>query len=166
MLVVLGTLLAGASIVRADDAPLTVCDALNRRAELNHKVIAIRGYELADEGTWLMSDKCDSLVTKDHKWSAMIYIEADSAAREKVGFKAEPYQTEQKKINAELQKQGYDRKRHQMWLTYVGRLESFEDLRAQGRPAGSGYGHLGAAPARLIVSEVKDVALKPWPTKK
>ena len=160
ILSILASLLATATIVCAADSPLSVCDVLNRRAEFNHKVIAIRGVQKSDEGVWLTSSNCVMLSTPEGQWPAVIYVETDSDVRKSAGFHAEPYQTEANRINAELQKKGYDRKRHEITLTYIGRFESAEDLRSKGSPPGTGFGHLSSAPARLIVSEVKDLSLR------
>ena len=160
----LTSIVSTAALAHADEAPLSVCDALARRAEFNHKVIAIRGVFLTDEGSWLMSNNCGTLATPEFKWPAMIWIESSKEAQQSAGFHDEPYQTQVKNINAELQKQGYDRKRHEIWLTYIGRFETFEDLRRQGKPVGYGFGHLNSAPARLIVNEAKDLQIKPSPS--
>jgi hypothetical protein len=154
---VLAALLAGSTVVNAGDAPLSVCDVLARRAELNHKVIAIRGVELStDEGSWLTSPSCASTVIQGREWPAMIWIELGTTDREKAGFHAEPYDTEVKQIQAELEKQHYDPKRHQMWLTFIGRFETYNDL----GPRSRGFGQLSSAPAAIIVNEVRDLVLR------
>ena len=142
---------------------MSVCDALTRRISLNHKIVAVRGIQLAtDEGAWLQGVGCGKSITVNgQEWPTFIWLEMSARRRKAAGVEAVELETSVKRINTAIAKRGFDPKRDRLWLTYVGVFETDDESGQHVDNAGAGagqigFGHLNAARAQLIVKGVRD----------
>lgn len=152
----------------AEEPALSVCDVLARTRELNHQLVAVRGVQLAsEEGTWLTGVNCSKpLITDGYQWPSTVWLELRTSIRRAAGFNLERYRLHSKLILAMISKQRHDTERDRVWLTYVGRLEAYDNLSEHvvhdsTGARGFGFGHMNAAPVMLIVSDVKDLYVEP-----
>ena len=147
---------------------VSVCDALKRRVSLNHKIIAVRGIQLAtDEGAWLKGLDCgESLAVGGHAWPTFIWLELSTRSRSAAGFGSTDLDASVKRINAEIVKRGFDPKRDRLWVTYVGMFETDDESGQRVDDSGrsqAGFGHLNSAHAQLIVKDVRDAVVEQAP---
>lgn len=149
---------------------ISVCGALKRRMSLDHKIVAVRGIQLAtDEGAWLKGLDCgESLAVGGHAWPTFIWLEMSTRSRKAAGFGSIDLDASIKRINAEIAKSGFDAERDRLWLTYVGTFETDDESgkHIEGGDAGrsqAGFGHLNTAHAQLIVKDVRDPVVEQAP---
>ena len=133
----------------AADEPITVCDALQRRGSLKGTRVSIRGIQVATgEGVWLTDVGCsEHFMVGGKKLRALIWLDLSPGGRRTAGIDAPGLQTSVQRVNRELANRGFDLSKDRLWLTFEGVLQAREDV---------GLGHLNAAPASLIVVEMKN----------
>jgi hypothetical protein len=153
--------LLAAAVRGAPDDTISVCGALSVRSSLSHKVVSIRGLQSATgEGAWLIGTDCgESISVGGRPWRTSIWLELSAQAREAVGIRSGGLETSMKRVNSEIEKAGFDAKRDRLWVTYIGLFEVDDDNGRRIDSDGSvqaGFGHLNAAHAQLIVSDVRD----------
>jgi hypothetical protein len=143
-------------VISAVDRPLTVCEVLQRGSEFNHKLVAIRGIQMGtDEGAWLDGKGCQGIRTVG-RTQAIIWLETAANRRVAAGFEPVDLARSAQRINAEISKAHYDRRRDQLHLTYVGLFQMADSEETRGE----GFGHLNSAIAALIVKDVMDVVVE------
>jgi len=137
------------------------------RNEFDGKMVAVRGaVEGTDEGAWLRSSQnCKyKLVTRGITWPNVISLEypnnESTNPADHVDFDVdwEAIYT----VGVAVPK-GFNRKIDQIVKTYVGLFQTYPDLDSRvssdkGDALKAGFGHLGGAPARILVKTVRDVA--------
>jgi len=171
--------LAGAGFLLAqteDHSPaashvVTVCEALSAPLKYNGHVVTIRGrVDSTDEGTWLVGDGCPGIfVTAGYAWPSVISVAMPTIPAplriHQVNFKFD--WESRRKVEAkseELQKSAPPRC---LEFTYSGLFETRVDwsdakLRyTNGTWKYAGFGHLGDAPAQLLLKSEDDVAVVP-----
>ena len=155
--------MSGVYALRAAPPPASVCDLLANPQSFNHKLIAVRGVQVATgEGVWLDGNGCTKRITAGgYQWPDIMWIELSDRVRREAGFNVEPLRTDVARIDAQLKKQDFNPRRDRLWITYVGRFETYDDfehhvLRDSAGSRGIGFGHLNSAPAMLIVTAVRD----------
>lgn len=155
---------------KSQDSPpeqrtLSVCDVLSSPMKYNGQLVTIRGVsEGTEEGWWIGADKTcpNPLVTNSYAWPSIIWVQAVGGHEHnpKAGL-----QTDQKalsKVDRDLRLMRIDPKTDRIWLSFTGVLETREftpkDVgKADGQWRASGYGHLGSAPAQLLLKTVGDL---------
>lgn len=152
--------------VTAQSTVVSVCDALSKRTEFNGKTISVRG-EVAgsEEGAWLVARACSyKLVENGIEWRLIISLEyPESSTHESSGRIASKVDWEaMRKADAKIREMKPDREKDLVTATYVGTFRTYGDLGKRTDPSGRnpvrfGFGHLGAAPAELIIQTIKDV---------
>lgn len=125
---------------------LSVCDALNQRSVLNgRKAVVIKGELIGtDEGAWLRSmAPCSTEIELEGlKWPSAISLEIhNNIPVPKVRPRAEG-----EKIIVVLEGE---------FVTHV----PFQRVLYNGRIIGFGFGHLGAAPAMLVVARYRQTEI-------
>jgi hypothetical protein len=146
---------------------LSVCDAIAQHNQLNHKSVVIRGVQVAtDEGTWLEGRGCsENLATSGYFWPTTIWLELSEQYRRRLGWDSTLADTSIARINSQLKKNGFDRTKEELVLTYVGLFETYDNFedhvfRDSAGAHGRGFGHLNSSPAMLVVKDVRDPAIK------
>lgn len=157
--------LSGASIPEK----VTVCEVLANPLKYNGKLILLEGEIYGtDEGGWLTATTCATpFTTGEHVWPNSIFLQdpGDKHTLHKVDFTYD-YVAEKKffAISDRLEKQNPGRKLR--WV-YEGLLETRTDWQSfharypNGTSRYIGFGHLGEAPAQLIVKAIHDVSPGP-----
>ncbi len=156
-------LLAGQASVQPANPPiLTVCEALDKAAEYDGKVVIVVGASSGtSEGSWIGEDCPGELVIDGRKWSYGISTayslgEVDPPPRLPNGFRWDKKALGEKltqvkeatKLEVLPQYHYSDR-----WMAIYGRLEAKitrVEIRGDTRITYTGYGHLGNAPAQLV----------------
>ena len=148
---------------------LSVCEVIEHRDEYNGKMVGIRGaVEATDEGIWLTAaaDCKYKLVTKGFIWPDMVSLEypnnSSKDPTEHTDFEVD--WTAMNTVGIAIPK-GFNPETDEIIKTYVGLFQTYADLGSHvfpEVPGGKywlkfGFGHLGAAPARILVKTVKDV---------
>jgi len=159
--------LGAAALLRSQvgtDRPLTVCQILSSRAAYSGRRVTVRGrLVVGPEGSYLMGDGCQPLVTDGYTWAATgIDVEAaNSAPARSEHGSARPAEI----AAADLERAPQAVPGGAIYVTLVGRFETrlhFQMiLRGDGKTVPNGYGHLNSCPARMVYSEMKDVAAIP-----
>lgn len=163
----------GTDTSNGDVAVLTVCEALENLNQLNGKNVVLVGKLVSTmEGQWLSQECKQKLVTVGYTWMSIISL---TYVRSTVnppsvpgGFKwdvkllQEKLHQVQKTTKLEVLKHdNYPDK----WFAILGRFETRIPpqvaIGADGRPHGNGFGHMGAAPARLVSDQDGKRELKP-----
>jgi hypothetical protein len=154
----------------ADLPVIPVCEALTHSDLYNHKIVAIRGVQMAgSEGGWLNGEGCDrAFVTNGYVWPSIIWLEMSESDRLAAGIPAPERYASIKRINSELKRKGYDVTRDRLTITYVGLFEVYDDSKSgihlDSRFVNApGFGHLNGAPAQIIVIDVKDLSIEKRP---
>jgi hypothetical protein len=146
--------------------PLTVCESLDHRNDLDGKMIAIRGVSVGtSEGVWLVDPKCpDPIATPRYAWPRSIYLASISHASSPVDFRFDSKADD--KLRAEFERLHVNRKAVRIWITYVGRFETRKDLSTalfrdyNGGLHPAGFGQLNSVPAQLVVKTQRDMTIQ------
>jgi hypothetical protein len=150
------------------ETPISVCELLERRVELNGRLVTVRGeVRSGPHGGWLTasSDCRYQLASKASPWPNYIWIMfplnqtpyEEFHASFKVDFKSV------RRAENKVRKLGFNDETDQLIETYVGRFVTYPDLESRVNPpslGGSklGFGPVGLdAPAQLIIKSVADV---------
>jgi|SRR5665213_2099720 len=151
----------------AEPQVISVCEALTHPELYDHKLVAIRGIEVAGmEGGWLKGQSCDkAFITNGYIWPSMVWLEMSRSAREAAGIQAKELKSSLKRMDAELKKKGFNSHRDRLVITYVGFLQLYDDSTQEYHPdsrstRANGFGHLNASPAQVIVEDVKDAVIE------
>jgi hypothetical protein len=167
--VILAVLIIGAMPLHGlqpEPEVLSVCDILRDPVQYNGKIIAVRGFLVStDEGSWLHGECKEPLITNGYKWASMIWPESPTSgfALHKAPFEEDVLA--QREMWATRDREITDR-RDRLWVTYIGLLETRPTMnlevfvRPNGQRQPVGFGHLGGAPAQLLVKTVKDVVVE------
>src|ERR1700722_7071133 len=143
--------------------PLTVCDVLSKSLDYDGKLITIRGTMAgADEGAWLTGKDCPgALVTFTYTWPSVIWLEIPNSDRtylHPVDFQY-VFESELRQDNA-YRGLGPRVDPDCFAWTYTGLFETRKDWSKayvtypNGTSKFLGFGHLGEAPAQLILKSV------------
>jgi hypothetical protein len=159
--------LFGQVVARESPPLLSVCELLIHRNEFNGKMVSVRGaIEGTNEGAWLRSSQsCKyKLVTRGITWPNVISLEYPNNESPNPEDHAN-FDVDWNAINTVgvAIPNGFNRKTDQIVKTYVGLFQTYPDLDRRlssdkGDALKSGFGHLGGAPARILVKTVKDAA--------
>lgn len=156
-----------------DNRVLSVCEVLRSRLTHNGKIIAVRGVlHSSPEGTWLSGGRCAGEVrTGDHVWPNAINLSIIEplvpwpdwpSVRDDVAIKRV-----QERIR-QLKPQSNDN----IWITCVGRFETFTDLSAQvyrtpdGKLQVRGLGDQSAFSAQFLTISTRDPEVERRPPTK
>lgn len=146
---------------------LTVCQALERRLELDGRIITIRGHLVGTlEGAWLDSSACDGVAKTDyHVWPVLISLESRSTALpiHPIDFEEDTssrIRAEQKYLQMKLRIP-----ERCIEITYTGQFATKREFDRQvytnSPPRFLGFGHGSEAPAQLVIKTTDDVAAIP-----
>ena len=154
--------IAGVSACAADET-VSVCDALRRRDALHSKLVAIRGLLLAtDEGGWLLGRDCgEAIIINGRAFRSAIWLEMSGSSRRAAGVWSPDLDASIKKINLEIAKRKFDPQRDRLSVTYIGVFEAYDGQ--DNHALRDGFGHLNAAPAQLIVKDIRDAVVEAGP---
>ena len=154
-------------VVEREPRLLSVCELIAHRNEFNGKMVGVRGaVEGTDEGAWLRSPQnCKyKLVTRGITWPNVISLEYPNNESTDPADRVD-FEVDWKAINTVgiAIPNGFNRKTDQIVKTYIGLFQTYSDLDSRvssdkGDALKAGFGHLGGAPARILVKTVKDVA--------
>jgi hypothetical protein len=148
----------------------TVCDVLRDPLKYDGRMILLEGDLYAtDEGGWMAASACPArFVTGGHVWPNSISLQWDPYDKHnlhQVGFIYDEASERRALAKADSLKRKYPGKRLR-WI-YEGLLETRRDWAAflarypNGTSQYIGFGHLGEAPAQLIVKAINDVSVIP-----
>jgi hypothetical protein len=148
-------------------ALLSVCELIEHRNEYNGKIVAVRAMlEGTDEGMWLraFNDCKYKLITRGVTWPNAISLEYPKNNSKNQADHAD-FQVDWQVIHTVglAIPPGFDPKTEVIIKTYVGLFQTYADLESRVSPAVPnalrlGFGHLGTAPARILLKTIKDVA--------
>jgi hypothetical protein len=158
--------MCAALVQAAEPKVVSVCDVLRHPKLYDHKLVAIRGIEIATgEGVWLKALDCDNaFVTNGYVWPSTIWIDISDSDRAAAGVQGPELASSNKRIDEDLKKRGFDSKKDRLVITYVGLFEAYDDTAQEFHPdsrstRANGFGHLNDAPAQIIVKDVKDAVI-------
>lgn len=189
-LAILGALMSLCSSQETEppQKPLSVCEVLQRRAELmgrfetlqgeyktEHmgRTVTVRGeVKFGPHGAYLIAaPTCTfKLTTGFFSWPNVIFLEYPINTSRFESDHA-PFEVDWISVRqAERQRQGYNSASHQLFETFTGLLVSYDKLEAGTSPIGpikrSGFGPAGLdAPAKLLIKSVADVVVIRKPRK-
>jgi len=137
----------------------TVCEVLkDDPVRLNGSVISVRGIlSISDEGAWLFGDCEKHLVTRGVTWSNVLWLETDETDAQAV--------RSVKNMWKRIRTLHADPRNDSVYVTLVGRLETEASMNAaivprmDGTLARAGFGHLGAAPAQIVIQKATDITV-------
>jgi hypothetical protein len=186
-LAILGALLSLCSSQEAEpqQEPLSVCEVLQRRAELmgrfetlqgeyktehNGRTVTVRGeVKFGPHGAYLIAaPTCTfKLTTGFASWPNVIFLEYPINSSSPFESTYAPFEVDWVSVRharGEVERQGYHSASHQLLETFTGQLVSFDKLEAGTSPIGpikrSGFGPAGLdAPAKLLIKSVSDVVV-------
>lgn len=161
---------AGISSAQTPHA-LTVCEVLSAPLRYNGRLITIRArVDGTDEGAWLVGNGCPNvLVTAEHVWPSEIFLAMPTLPAplriHQVNFKFD--WDSQRKMEAKSEELKKSIPPECLAFTYTGLFETREDWSraklnyANGTSKYAGFGHLGEAPAQLLLRSADDVEAVP-----
>jgi len=158
--------LSGASIPEK----VTVCQVLADPLKYNGRLILLGGESFGtDEGSWLTASGCPTqFVTGGHVWPNSIFLQANPNDRNnlhKVDFAYDFGSEAPAYAKAKSLEEKYPGRK--LRWTFEGLLEtrtdweSFHARYPNGTSRYIGFGHLGEAPAQLILKALHDVSVAP-----
>jgi hypothetical protein len=160
-----------AAVQGAEPEVISVCEALTHPNLYDHKLVSIRGVQIASmEGGWLKGQNCEgAFITNGYIWPSILWLETSESARAAAGIQGPALESSLKSGNKELKRRGFNNDRDRLMITYVGLFEAYDDSAQEFHPDGhstraNGFGHLNGAPARIIVSDVKDAVIEKGPS--
>ncbi len=153
-----------------DSKAISVCDVIKDPLRYNGKMVAVRGYlAQTDEGAWLAEDDCPEPLkaVSGFTYRNLIWLQSAESplALHRVDFTLDEKALEQVFRQAERLNRG---PKDRLRITYVGLLETWGNIRSctfiggDGKEHPGGFGHLGAAPAQLLVKTAKDPEVVPY----
>jgi hypothetical protein len=151
-----------------DGTVIEICDILRDPVSFNGKEVAIRGvFRDTDEGAWLVGECPVPLSTGGYVWNSHIYL---ISPRSKFVLRSVEYSEDSAafEVLASRLKDRKDPIRDKAIVTVFGKIETREDLEAQvyrdrdGRVRPAGFGHMGGAPAQLVLKTVRDISVVPF----
>ena len=139
---------------------LSVCDVLRGDpTKLNGSIVSVRGViEITDEGKWLVDDCSDHLVTQGVVWPNALWLTTDDTDERAMKSLDEMW-AKLRRMHANLQ-------RDRVWVTFTGHLRTRGSMDDEvypgpnGRLVRVGFGHLGAAPAEIIVEKADGLVVE------
>jgi hypothetical protein len=140
--------------------PLTVCDVFRDLQRYNGMPLAVLGVEVSGkEAQYLWEGGCEApLVTGAHKWGNQITFawKDRSAPSPPASFRIDPVTLAVKSARVKSQTPLEPRSRgyHDRLVVVYGRFETrerFVEVKIYDGVAGNGFGHMGFAPAQLLV---------------
>jgi hypothetical protein len=147
-------LLASQANPELDSFPiLTVCEALDKAAEYDGKVVIVVGTATGtSEGSWIGEDCPGELVIDGRKWGYAISTGYLDDGEDPPPPLPKGFRWDKQALREKLR--GVKKTRHR-WAVY-GRLEAKTtrvEVREALRITSTGYGHQGSAPAQLVWPE-------------
>jgi len=175
-LAMIGISVAGPLVAQGPPAPaaadppvITVCDALRAGSFYDGRMVRIRGrIDGTTEGTWLVGDDCPGvLVTDQHLWPSWVWLAQPGwpLVLHPIDFKFDKLSgLHFRRAYRRLAKRTPDRC---ILSTVTGLFETRTDWLGQkltyrnGASKYAGFGHLGEAPAQLILRSEDSVEVIP-----
>jgi hypothetical protein len=171
LLVIIGFVSAEAqtSDASAPARALTVCEVLAEPLKYDGQMLTIRGsLDGSGDGAWLTSTRCpDVMVTDGHVWPVLISLQyPDHKNRlHPVTFKFDA--ASERRIGAKYRELARSADGKCLVWTYTGVFETRRDWSTARAPHPGGpspfvgFGHLGVAPAQLLLKSADDVEAVP-----
>jgi hypothetical protein len=151
---------------------VTVCEALSKPLKYDGQVVQMRGrVNGTDEGTWFIGDNCAGIFVTDnnHIWPSMVFLATPSSTTvgrtrlHSVDFNfdlqsSRRLEEKYRQIRARVPDECIS------W-TYTGLFETRRDWSTakatypNGTSKVIGFGHLGEAPAQIILKSADDVSI-------
>ena len=139
---------------------ISVCELFNNPHQYSGKTVRVRGIY------WYgLRETCSrQFKTNGHVWPTAINLVDSEYMKDDGGTVSfvtdrDSWDSLDRLVIAE----GKAKKKEEIWVTVIGRLEPLAQQRNDGTITG-GYGHLGEYPAQLVVKRIVDVAIKARPT--
>ncbi len=156
-----------ASPALSQDIPvLSVCEVLAQATRYNGRMVMVTGIDSGtDEGSWLRGEECPEYQAGGRTWKAIVWVASPQSADRRVDF-AFDVDSLARSI-AQFRRLRRNTLVRCIAVTYTGIFETRTDWDAftinypDGRVTHVGFGHLGAAPAQLIMKSVDSVARIP-----
>ncbi len=151
-------------LARGSSIPLSVCELFEHLPRYNGKRITVTGPIINQHAYMIGQVNCrQRFVTRGFKWPWVIAM--TTAAAE---FDAEnaPFSTDRASLHALDLALIAAKKGTEIWVTVTGELrlkKHYHAVHTNYGVLGDGYGHLGAAPALLVIERVDHVELKNGP---
>jgi hypothetical protein len=145
-----------------------VCDLFRDPVRWNGVMIQVRSpieRGAAEDGPWLTGGHCDAgIVVKGEKFPNLIYIQ--DPRNRKLCLHPVEFKRDQPSADAfSAILQSVDPTKEYVWATVIGLFETrspLGELIQQKRPwRYNGFGHLGGAPAQIIVKTMTDMRITP-----
>ena len=160
--------LPGSAISKSMDSipTLTVCEALSHAAEYDGKVVRIRDQVVGtSEGTAFLGETCPGIYVTDSKvWPSAIAWTMPTAKGSIIHPVDFSYDwSSDKKVKRKWRKLRTQMPDRCIAVVFTGMFESWSNSAAKKIDPGghyeiSGFGHLNAAPAQLVLRSADDVA--------
>lgn len=160
---------AGVVLASEPQGPVSVCELMAHRAELDRHVVLVRGaIGGGGHGTWLVaSPTCTHrLTTRGVTWPNIVFLTLPNNQSKDPAFHADfaPDMRAIERANRDAVRAGYNGKDNHMVATYEGLLVTYLDLAERVSPGVPGalrlgFGPLVGAPAQLLIRTVKDVTV-------
>lgn len=144
-------------------AILSVCALLKDPLAMNGKLVAVAGTLRAYQGWWLYDDQCPSHLSIDgHEFDNLIAV---SRPTDLVRVHDVKFDTDEDSLLGVTKAFGHDEKIHpRISVVFVGLFETRPGLNLVSAVGSSqGFGHLGAAPAQLLLKECRGVTAENGP---
>ena len=160
------TLLSVGSVQSAmpQSEPLTVCSVLADAPRYNGEMVRIRARVVSTgEGTWLVGSGCDGAMTvSGYAWPSIIWLAYPDSRVLKHPVAFDFDWKSQARTTEKYEKSRTHWAEESVEWTYSGMFETRSDWWNYVGPDGklnkySGFGHLGGAPAQLIIRSLDDV---------
>jgi len=135
----------------------SVCELLADPLSFDGKLVAVKGSLRAYQGWWLYDDQCQSKFTvQGHSFENLITV---TSPTDLVRVHDVPFDTDDDSVALVAKAFGGNTSTQPRVLaTFVGVFETREELNLVSRNGASrGFGHLGAAPAQLLLRECREV---------
>lgn len=155
--------------VGAQQQPLSVCEVLQRRAELMGRIVTIRGeVKAGGHGVYLMAEpSCGfKLTTAGQSWRNIVFLDHpnNTSVLETSHAPFEVDLVSVRRAQREALRQGYQSDQDRIFETFTGLLVSFDKLEQQASPGApimkrAGFGAGLDAPAQLLIKTIADVVV-------
>jgi|SRR5579883_1809314 len=151
---------------------LTVCEILSSPLSYEGRIVTIVGpIQGTDEGTWFVGEDCPGVwVAEGHKWPSVIALMTPNSIPPPLRIHTVDFMFDlesDRRVERKYRSLASGVPPRCVLFTYTGMLETQKDwTKAKAvYPDGTwrfiGFGHLGEAPARLLLKSADDVTVRP-----
>lgn len=140
---------------------VTVCDVLANPSSFRGRIVAVRG--VFTYGALRQDDCPQEFITGDRRWPPILNLATTEYQKGEppVAFKTDPESWDRLDLTAlEAGKQG---RSVEIWATIIGQIRAQSEYVLPDGRVRSGFGHLGAFPAEVVVKQITDITVKPVP---